>query len=144
VWVGELAVRRDDKLASVGEGARALQRRLASQSECTILSDGDATDIDELLFKADGHWREAPQDWGSPEQTLNQRQFFEVLGQCMERPPMTRGRVFTMGEWLELGADEICKEVAIASTNLWVLLHRERLRAAGLFANGLVARRPMR
>jgi DNA-directed RNA polymerase specialized sigma24 family protein len=33
-----------------------------------------------------------------------------------------------MREWLELETDEICKELAISSTNLWVLLHRARLR----------------
>jgi len=111
--------------------------------ECTILSDDDETDIDELLFKADGHWREAPQEWGSPEQTLNQRQFFEVLEQCMEQLPATQGRVFMMREWLELGTDEICKELSITSTNLWVLLHRARLRLRDCLQQGWFAGRPV-
>ena len=33
-----------------------------------------------------------------------------------------------MREWLELESDEICKELAISPTNLWVMLHRARLR----------------
>ena len=33
-----------------------------------------------------------------------------------------------MREWLELSTDEICKELQITATNLWVLLHRARLR----------------
>jgi RNA polymerase sigma-70 factor (ECF subfamily) len=33
-----------------------------------------------------------------------------------------------MREWLELETDEICKQLAISSTNLFVLLHRARLR----------------
>jgi RNA polymerase sigma-70 factor (ECF subfamily) len=33
-----------------------------------------------------------------------------------------------MREWLELETDEICKEPQITSTNLWVMLHRARLR----------------
>ena len=33
-----------------------------------------------------------------------------------------------MREWLELESDEICKELAITPTNLWVMLHRARLR----------------
>jgi RNA polymerase sigma-70 factor (TIGR02943 family) len=32
---------------------------------------------------ADGHWREAPKDWGDPEHQLRQRQFFEVLEACV-------------------------------------------------------------
>ena len=105
---------------------------------------GDGQDeLDALVFKADGHWREAPQEWGSPEQTLNQRQFFEVLEQCMEHLPATQGRVFMMREWLELGTDEICKELSITSTNLWVLLHRARLRLRDCLQQGWFAGRPV-
>jgi RNA polymerase sigma-70 factor (TIGR02943 family) len=96
--------------------------------EATILSDEDETDIDQLLFDANGHWREMPAAWSSPEASLDQRQFFEVLEACMEKLPATQGRVFMMREWLELGTDEICKELQITTTNLWVLLHRARLR----------------
>ncbi len=96
--------------------------------EATILSQDDDTDVDELLFDANDHWRDQPRDWGNPEACLGQRQFFEVLEACMEHLPATQGRVFMMREWLDLDTDEICKELAITSTNLWVLLHRARLR----------------
>jgi len=33
-----------------------------------------------------------------------------------------------MREWLELDSVEICKDLGITSTNLWVMLHRARLR----------------
>ena len=46
----------------------------------------------------------------------------------MEHLPPAQGRVFLMREWLELGTEEICKELQITATNLWVLLHRARLR----------------
>jgi RNA polymerase sigma-70 factor (TIGR02943 family) len=91
-------------------------------------TDDDREDLDEALFKPDGHWREAPADWGNPSASLGQRQFFEVLEACMEHLPGQQGRVFMMREWLELDTDEICKETGISSTNLFVLLHRARLR----------------
>jgi len=96
--------------------------------EATVLTNDDGEDLDESLFQPDGHWREAPQDWGNPEAACGQRQFFEVLEACMEHLPPTQGRVFMMREWLELETDEICKELTITATNLWVLLHRARLR----------------
>lgn len=96
--------------------------------EATVLDGDDDADLDTQLFQADGHWREAPRDWGDPEHHLGQRQFFEVLELCVERLPPTQGRVFMMREWLELSTDEICKELSITPTNLWVLLHRARLR----------------
>lgn len=89
--------------------------------------DGDA-DLDELLFDHTGHWREAPADWGQPAATLQQRQFIEVLDACIEHLPGQQGRVFLMREWLELDSEEICKETGISSTNLFVLLHRARLK----------------
>ncbi len=122
---------------------KVIDRLRRHSRECTILSDDDETDVDELLFKADGHWREAPQDWGSPERSLNQRQFFEVLEVCMEHLPATHSRVFMMREWLELGSDEICKELSITSTNLWVLLHRARLRLRDCLQQGWFAGRPV-
>jgi len=96
--------------------------------EATLPGADDEADLDEQLFRADGHWREAPKDWGDPEHQLRQRQFFEVLEACIELLPATQGRVFMMREWLELSTEDICKELAISSTNLWVLLHRARLR----------------
>lgn len=96
--------------------------------EATVLTTDDEADLDEALFRADGHWREAPKEWGDPEHDLRQRQFFDVLEACVEHLPPTQGRVFMMREWLELDTAEICKELAITSTNLWVLLHRARLR----------------
>lgn len=96
--------------------------------EATVLVDEDGEDIDELLFLPDGHFRQIPEDWGSPDAAFRQRQFFEVLEACVEHLPPAQGRVFMMREWLELETDEICKELAISSTNLWVMLHRARLR----------------
>jgi RNA polymerase sigma-70 factor (ECF subfamily) len=98
------------------------------QRECTVLDGEDAEDLDDTLFKADGHWREAPADWGNPDDTLRQHQFLRVLDACIEHLPPTQGRVFMMREWLELSSDEVCKELDITTTNLWVLLHRARLR----------------
>ena len=96
--------------------------------EATVLSTEDGEDLDESLFDRTGHWSDRPQDWGSPEVHCGQRQFFEVLEVCCSQLPATQGRVFMMREWLELDTDEICKELQITSTNLWVLLHRARLR----------------
>jgi RNA polymerase sigma-70 factor (ECF subfamily) len=96
--------------------------------EMSLTSDDDEQNIDELLFAADGHWREAPQAWGDPQASLGQRQFMTVLDACVERLPGQQGQVFMMREWLELETDEICKQLAISSTNLFVLLHRARLK----------------
>ena len=96
--------------------------------EATVLTSDDGEDLDPSLFDHTGHWRDATPDWGSPEAACGQRQFFAVLEACCDHLPPVQGRVFMMREWLELETDEICKELQISSTNLWVLLHRARLR----------------
>ena len=92
-------------------------------------SDDDETDpLEYLGFKADGHFSQPPAEWGNPEQHTNSRQFFEVLDACTNKLPANQGRLFLMREWLELSSEEICKELSLTPTNLYVQLHRARLR----------------
>jgi len=88
----------------------------------------DNEDVLDDLFDQTGHWIDAPQDWGQPEAVLRQVDFMRVLEACVEHLPGQQGRLFMMREWLELETDEICKELSISPTNLWVLLHRARMR----------------
>jgi RNA polymerase sigma-70 factor (ECF subfamily) len=104
--------------------------------EATVLTTDDAEDLDDALFAPDGHWREMPADWGNPDDVLRQRQFVHVLEACLDGLPPTQARVFMMREWLEFSSDECCKELAITATNLWVLLHRARLRLRDCLQSG--------
>ena len=91
--------------------------------------DADPSDeLDALTFQADGHFAARPADWGNPDQELSSRQFFAVLEACTEQLPAAMGRVFLMREWLELSSEEICKDLQLTPTNLYVQLHRARLR----------------
>ncbi len=97
--------------------------------ECSITTgDDDGADFEEQLFDRSGHFRETPIEWGDPQAVIGQQQFIAVLDACIEKLPNQLGRVFLLREWLELETDEICKELAITPTNLWVMLHRARLR----------------
>lgn len=87
-----------------------------------------ADPLESMAFKADGHFLERPAEWGNPEQDLSSRQFFEILEACASKLPASQGRLFLMREWLELSSDEICKELDLTATNLYVQLHRARLR----------------
>ena len=91
-------------------------------------ADDTADPLDYIAFKTDGHFSEAPADWGNPEEQLRSQQFFQVLEACTTQLPANQGRLFLMREWLELSSEEICKELALTPTNLYVQLHRARLR----------------
>jgi RNA polymerase sigma-70 factor (ECF subfamily) len=107
---------------------RANQREISRESLAPEDDSDGSLELDALGFKADGHYHQAPQEWGNPEQDLSSRQFIQVLEACTEKLPNTLGRVFLMREWLELSAEEVCKELALTPTNLYVQLHRARLR----------------
>ena len=101
------------------------------QREVTLDSGSDDDNADPLefmAFRADGHFAEKPADWGNPEQDLKSRQFFAILEACTDKLPAVQGRLFLMREWLEMSSEEICKELALTPTNLYVQLHRARLR----------------
>ena len=101
------------------------------QREVTLDTGSDdehADPLEHMAFKADGHFANMPAEWGNPEQDLKNRQFMAILEACTERLPPVQGRLFLMREWLEMSSEEICKELNLTSTNLYVQLHRARLR----------------
>ena len=102
------------------------QIRRQTRELSTTAEDGEP--LEDLLFHEDGHWRDSPQEWTQPEASLQQVEFFRVLEACVDKLPGQQGRLFMMREWLELDTEEICKALAISPTNLWVMLHRARLR----------------
>lgn len=85
------------------------------------------------LFKANGHWKRdnRPGDWGDPEETLRQAQFWQVFDACLNHLPENTARVFMMRELLEFEVDEICTELQISSSNCYVILHRARNNLRG-------------
>jgi len=87
----------------------------------------DIEDLDGLFRGPFSSWDSPPADWGDPEQALNQRQFFDVMDFCLEKLPPNTARVFMMREVMELESDEICRELAITTNNLWVILYRARM-----------------
>jgi len=81
----------------------------------------------EAIFAEDGHWREAPADWGNPDQSLEQARFFQALERCLEGLPPNTARAFMLREVMGLETAEICKELKISTSNCWVMLYRARM-----------------
>ena len=76
-----------------------------------------------------GQWKDefAPADWGSsPEKTLEQSEFQQIFQNCFKDLPENIGAVFALREIDGLDSKQVCKELDISSSNLWVILHRAR------------------
>jgi RNA polymerase sigma-70 factor, ECF subfamily len=78
----------------------------------------------------DGHWKAdyAPTEWrATPEELLEQSEFFDVFDECLSPLPARMAAAFTLREVDGLSSEEICEVFSISMNNLWVLLHRARL-----------------
>ena len=110
----------------------ALRLKQRERQFSTNEQDGQDTqsddDLVDALFLSNGHTRDMPRQWGDPDATLEQKDFFRVMEICLEKLPAKTARIFMMREWLELDTDEICKELGISASNAWVMLYRARLR----------------
>ena len=106
------------------DGLRVAGRTVQIETE----QDQSEDDVIDHLFKANGHTVDPPRAWGNPDAILEQQDFFRVMEVCLEKLPAQNARVFMMREWLDLETEEICKELNLSSSNLWVILYRARLR----------------
>lgn len=75
------------------------------------------------------HWKQnaSPKDWKqNPSEAMEQKEFQIVLQQCLENIPEKQANIFVMREIDCLSTKEICKELDVTESNIWVILHRVR------------------
>jgi RNA polymerase sigma-70 factor (ECF subfamily) len=113
--------------------ADTLRQRQRLVFEGSLSAGGADAEEDEAapsVFDARGHWQlaEKPVDWGDPEASFHQADFWRVFTACLDHLPPRQARVLMMREFIEFDAEEICRSVGITATNLHVTLHRARLR----------------
>jgi RNA polymerase sigma-70 factor (TIGR02943 family) len=80
-------------------------------------------------YEENGFWKleNAPADWGDrPEEALHQKEFLLILEECLTDLPQKIAAVFTLREMEGIESKNICKELNISASNLWVMLHRAR------------------
>ena len=105
-----------------------IRRRVREPIHVPVDEEIDGADFDPL-FKSNGHWQRdsRPSDWGNPEKSFENQNFWMVFEACLQRLPPATARVFMMREMLGLETSEICQELSMSSNNCWVVLHRARM-----------------
>lgn len=81
-------------------------------------------------FSARGFWKpqRRPKNWGDTTDAVEDSQFWVVFETCLDGLPPRQGRAFMMREFIGLETDEMCAELNVSLSNLYVTLHRARLR----------------
>jgi RNA polymerase sigma-70 factor, ECF subfamily len=103
---------------------KILDRMRAAARQATEV---DPADLD-AWFDASHHWRKPLGNWGDPAAFAEQAGFWRVLRNCLAKLPARMTEAFTLRTLDDRSPDEVCEELTISPSNLWVLLHRARLR----------------
>jgi RNA polymerase sigma-70 factor, ECF subfamily len=96
-------------------------------------SDTDLSEFDPLFEREDefkDHWHASlsPRTWRrSPDEALQEDEFFGVLQSCMSKLPERVASVFSLREMNDLDTDEICEILSLSQSNFWVMMHRARM-----------------
>lgn len=91
------------------------------------LTPEDGPDPLDNAYHQDGHWANLPKNWATdPHKAAENKQLVEALAHCMDRLSDKFRNIFVLKEIEGMSSEEICKELNIKPTNLWVILHRAR------------------
>jgi RNA polymerase sigma-70 factor (TIGR02943 family) len=91
------------------------------------LTPEDDSDPLENAYHSAGHWANTPKNWDTdPHKAVENKQLVAAMAQCMDKLSDKFRNIFVLKEIEGLTSEEICKEMDIKPTNLWVILHRAR------------------
>ncbi len=105
-----------------------LRRRVREKLTVELGDEPDRFEAD--LFTRRGTWKAAPAEWtrDRPTDGLDREEFWAVLRACVGKLPARLQDVFALRYLDEAAAEEVCQELRLSPSNLWVMLHRARLR----------------
>ena len=83
-----------------------------------------------LMFDENGRWRKGAMPSVDSAQPIETEELWQIVRSCLQTLPKGQADVFVLSVMEEMDSDEICKELDISPSNLWVRLHRARLGLA--------------
>ena len=117
-------------------------RKSFHEKSISELQTDEEQTIDDF-YDALGHPKQYPKNWmPDPQALLHSKEFWEVLHSCLSCLPKRTAIAFMMRELDGRSTKDICRKLKITPENLWVMLHRARLKLRALleinwFAKGV-------
>jgi len=102
-------------------------RRQGCEVAVGDLVDQDEGDNLDDFFRANGRWIEKPDVFPGPESAFQQKEFWKIFQKCLSGLKPKQAEVFLAKEIYGMSNEDICKDFALRSTNVWVIMHRARL-----------------
>ena len=83
-------------------------------------------------FSPSGKWRTAPTRTadGVPDDEPTREEFWRELLACLDALPLRLRDAFVLRHLEDVPTAEVCRRTKVTANNLWVMLHRARLRLA--------------
>ncbi|MCA9035934.1 MAG: sigma-70 family RNA polymerase sigma factor [Planctomycetaceae bacterium] len=90
----------------------------------------DGSDPTQQLFDGKGNWKAGAMAFDLPDQKVEQKELWEVVRNCLNHMPAGQADVFVLSVMENMESEQICRELDITPSNLWVRMHRARLALA--------------
>jgi RNA polymerase sigma-70 factor (ECF subfamily) len=79
------------------------------------------------LFDESGHYADMPSAVRDPAELCQQDGFLAAVQMCIEKLPKRIGQVFVLREVFGSDTKELCKDLGLTTSNVWVQLYRARM-----------------
>ena len=100
-----------------------------ARNRTTNLAEDEGNELSDALFDRRGNWSSAVQSTVCPPlDSLERQEFWRILQTCLDSIPTRQADVFVLREMNDISTDEICKDLGVTASNVWVLLYRARLQ----------------
>jgi len=81
----------------------------------------------ERMFDASGHYVHMPSEVRDPAELCQQDGFLAAVQRCVDMLPKRIGQVFVLREVFGTETKDICKDLDLTTSNVWVQLYRARM-----------------
>ena len=79
------------------------------------------------LFDETGHYAEMPSHVRDPAELCQEEGFLAAVQGCIDKLPKRIGQVFVLREVFGSDTKELCKDLGLTTSNVWVQLYRARM-----------------
>jgi len=90
-------------------------------------NDEGGDDQIDRLFDAGGHYAQMPSEVRDPAELCQQDGFLAAVQRCVDMLPKRVGQVFVLREVFGTDTKDICKDLELTTSNVWVQLYRARM-----------------
>jgi RNA polymerase sigma-70 factor (ECF subfamily) len=127
--IQQFAGRGSERAWLLGILKRKIVDFIRQRNRTNSLSTDEGSDAAEAFFDGKGKWKpEVKSTLGCRLDSLERKEFWQILRMCLDGLPTRQADVFVLREMDDRTTEEICKDLQITASNLWVLLYRARLR----------------